>query len=101
MPIVNGAHCDNVNQQFSIIGVQGTLGTADVQGTANTLPIGVDPSNGGLYTSTKIVDNTGTALGVKFVDGKPVFNEQGKITKGQNYSKPNLKPFLGVDPVQR
>ena len=37
----------------------------------------------------------------KFVDGKPVFNEQGKIVKGKDYTKPNLKPFLGVDPVQR
>lgn len=30
----------------------------------------------------------------KFVDGKPIFNEHGKIQKGPNYSKPNLKPFL-------
>lgn len=30
----------------------------------------------------------------KFVDGKPIFNENGKIQKGPNYSKPNLKPYL-------
>lgn len=30
----------------------------------------------------------------KFVDGKPIFNEHGKIQKGPNYSKPNLKPYL-------
>ena len=30
----------------------------------------------------------------KFEDDKPVFNEQGKITKGKDYSKPNLKPFI-------
>lgn len=48
--ISHGAHSDNVNQQFSIIGVQGTLGTADVSGTAKTLPIGVDPSTGGVYS---------------------------------------------------
>lgn len=30
----------------------------------------------------------------KFVDGKAVFNEQGKIAKGPDYFKPNLKPFL-------
>lgn len=30
----------------------------------------------------------------KFVDGKPVFNEHGKISKGPDYSKPNLKPFV-------
>jgi len=27
-------------------------------------------------------------------DGKPIYNEQGKIMKGPNYSKPNLKQFL-------
>lgn len=36
----------------------------------------------------------------KFVDGKPVFNEQGKIAKGPNYKKPNLTPFLGKDPTE-
>lgn len=30
----------------------------------------------------------------KFVDGKPIFNEHGKIAKGPNYSKPNLTPFV-------
>lgn len=30
----------------------------------------------------------------KFVDGKPVFNEQGKIAKGPNYTPPDLTPFL-------
>lgn len=31
----------------------------------------------------------------KFVDGKPVFNEQGKITKGPDYSAPELDAFVG------
>ncbi len=30
----------------------------------------------------------------KFVDGRAVFDENGKIKKGPNYSKPNLAPFL-------
>ena len=30
----------------------------------------------------------------KFEDGQPVFNKQGKITKGKHYSKPNLKRFI-------
>jgi len=30
----------------------------------------------------------------KFEDGKPVFNENGKITKGKDYYKPYLVPFL-------
>lgn len=30
----------------------------------------------------------------KFVDGKPVFNEQGKIAKPSTYSAPDLKEFV-------
>ena len=30
----------------------------------------------------------------KFEDGKPVFDANGKITKGKNYSKPNLEKFV-------
>ena len=30
----------------------------------------------------------------KFEDGKPVFDSNGKITKGKNYTPPNLKPFV-------
>ena len=33
----------------------------------------------------------------KFVDGKPIFNEFGKIMKGPNYFPPNLTPFLSGD----
>lgn len=31
----------------------------------------------------------------KFVDGKPVFNAQGKIAKPESYSPPELEQFLG------
>ena len=27
-------------------------------------------------------------------DGKPIYNEQGKVMKGPNYSEPNLKRFV-------
>jgi len=27
-------------------------------------------------------------------DGKPIFNEKGKVMKGPNYIGPNLKPFV-------
>ena len=27
-------------------------------------------------------------------DGKPIYNEKGKVMKGPNYSAPNLKPFV-------
>lgn len=30
----------------------------------------------------------------KFVNGKPVINEQGKITKGSHYRKSNLIDFI-------
>ena len=30
----------------------------------------------------------------KFEDGKPVFDANGKITKGKNYIKPNLERFV-------
>ncbi|WGE76060.1 nucleoside triphosphate pyrophosphohydrolase family protein [Actinobacillus equuli] len=30
----------------------------------------------------------------KFEDGKPVFNEHGKIAKGKHYFKPNLERFV-------
>ena len=28
------------------------------------------------------------------IDGKPIYNENGKVMKGPNYSKPNLKQFF-------
>src|SRR5690606_12600982 len=30
----------------------------------------------------------------KFEDGKPVFNDQGKIKKGRGYSEPELERFV-------
>lgn len=30
----------------------------------------------------------------KFVDGKPIFNGNGKIAKGPDYVPPNLEPFI-------
>lgn len=30
----------------------------------------------------------------KFEDGKPVFDDNGKITKGKDYTPPNLKPYI-------
>ena len=32
----------------------------------------------------------------KFEDGKPVFNEHGKIKKGRDYKAPELEKFVGV-----
>jgi predicted HAD superfamily Cof-like phosphohydrolase len=30
----------------------------------------------------------------KFEDGKPVFDANGKITKGKNYTPPELTPYI-------
>ena len=30
-------------------------------------------------------------------DGKPIYNDQGKVMKGPNYFKPNLSKFLNKD----
>ena len=47
---VNAGHYD-ANQNSSITGVIGTLGTADTKGTALPLPFGVDPSTGAAYVN--------------------------------------------------
>lgn len=48
---VNTAHVD-ASQNSTIIGVQGTLGTSDTAGTAQTLPIAVDPATGAIYVNS-------------------------------------------------
>ena len=30
-------------------------------------------------------------------NGKPIYNDSGKVMKGPNYSEPNLKPFVELD----
>lgn len=39
----------DLDKNYAIIGVQGTLGTADVKGTSPTMPIGVDEATGAMY----------------------------------------------------
>ncbi len=53
----NDSHLDG-NRQATGIGVIGTLGTADVKGSALTLPIAVDPTTGAQY-----VNNIGAPSG--------------------------------------
>lgn len=36
----------------------------------------------------------------KFVDGKPLFNENGKLMKGEFYTPPVLDSFVGSNPIQ-
>lgn len=49
--LYSAAHDDNQTRHFSALGVIGTLGTADVQGSANTLSFSVDPSTGAAYNT--------------------------------------------------
>jgi hypothetical protein len=62
IPPVNSAHFDG-NQIPTMMGVVGTLGTADVQGTALSIPIGADPATGAAY-----VYNLGPAGSVSLGD---------------------------------
>lgn len=36
----------------------------------------------------------------KFVDGKAIFDANGKIAKGPGYTKPNLTPYLTYTPAE-
>lgn len=65
---VNSAHFD-ANQHPSMTGVLGTLGTADTQGTALTLPVGVDPSTGAIYTIEIGTSGGGGGSNVNIVTG--------------------------------
>ena len=44
----NAAHFDD-NQVPTVMGVIGTLGTADTGGTAKSLPISINPDTGAMY----------------------------------------------------
>ncbi len=46
----NAAHFDD-NQTPTIMGVIGTLGTADTGGTAKPLPFAIDPATGAIYVN--------------------------------------------------
>jgi len=54
------------------------------QGVAHTL--GMDYEGG-----MKEVERSNAS---KIVDGKPIFDKNGKIDKPEGYSPPNLKPFI-------
>lgn len=56
-----------------------------VTATGSAYMLGMDPVGG--------LDEVNTSNWSKFVDGKPQFDENGKIQKGPNYRKPNLQSF--------
>jgi hypothetical protein len=82
--IVHGAHNDDTNQAFSMLGVIGTLGTADVKGSALTLPVGVEESTGAMYVYNLGPAGTTTPAGtqdVNIVSGT-VVTSMGDLTGG-------------------
>ena len=60
------SHFDG-NQVPSMMGVVGTLGTADAGGTSQTLPIGVNPSTGAMYVED--LSSTGGTTNVMILGG--------------------------------
>ena len=117
-----GCHLEEFAEMMEAINMGGTDAIASVEGEAEdfkqTYTYWVDRVEDcdrvGLLDS--LCDQIVTAIGVahmlgmdiqgalaevndsnhsKFEDGKAVFNEQGKISKGKNYRKPELEPFIG------
>lgn len=114
-----GCHLEEVAEMAGAFGeafLARTIdGTAGIYKTAGTIVIddqGIDRKE--LLDS--LADQIVTAVGVahmfnldiigglaevnrsnwsKFVDGKPVFNEHGKIAKGPDYTPPDLNAFVG------
>ena len=41
-----------------------------------------------------VLEEINASLWSKFVNGQPVFDKNGKVTKGKNYFKPNLSKFV-------
>jgi hypothetical protein len=119
--IVNAAHTD-LNRHASMLGVIGSLGTADVKGSALTLPIGVNPLNGAMYVggSVTIVNGTadanvearkqtptGNALNVQIGPGDPIHNipvvmdfEHHQIHEGETYKAEYADTGLDTNTVK-
>lgn len=53
----------------SLMGVVGTLGTADTGGTANILPVGVDPTTGALFVNNIGASSGGGGTNVNIITG--------------------------------
>lgn len=62
-PTVAESSRTDANQQFTLIGVQGTLGTADIAGTARTMTFSGDPTSGAAYVYNLAPVVVGNATG--------------------------------------
>lgn len=112
-----GCHFEEVAEMFDAMGEQVVGARLDQIGEhykARTVPVGCDRDAMLDSLCDQIVTATGVAhmFGMdiqgalnevnrsnwsKFVDGKPVFDINGKIAKPPTYSKPNLTPFVGAN----
>ncbi len=108
-----GVHLEEVTEMLDALGEHSAAG--DLEGLAEFYKTGQVVSFDRKEFLDSLCDQIVTAVGVahmfgldisgalqevnrsnwsKFVDGNPVFNKQGKIAKGQNYTPPNLEPFV-------
>lgn len=112
-----GCHFEEVSEMFDAIGerfkARDISGVGDVY-KKSSITFGDNVNRDELLDS--LCDQIVTAIGVahmfgfniqgalaevnrsnysKFVDGKPVFDANGKIAKPASYSKPDLSPFVG------
>lgn len=115
MRVQVGVHVEEVSEMFRAIGFKEDKQLEDM---GNALKKGTYPRNKSYAQVDRkelldsLCDQIVTAVGIahmygldihtgldrvnksnwsKFVDGKPVFDENGKITKGPNYKKPDLE----------
>ena len=114
-----GCHMEEFNEMMDSIGY--SCITEEMEVVADSFKMSYSHQVGAVESCDKealldaIVDQIVTAVGVghmmgmdvlgaleevnrsnfsKFEDGKPVFDDNGKITKGKDYVKPNLEKFV-------
>lgn len=112
-----GCHIEEVAEMLSAVDLHEWANDIDL--LATDLKVGDDAASNLSINKKELLDSLAdqivTAVGVahmfgmdisgaleevnrsnfsKFENGKPVFDDNGKITKGCNYTPPNLKPFI-------
>ena len=111
-----GVHFEEVGEMLAAIGEKNAAENMDCIGTAFKTQRTVLNEPDRLELLDSLCDQIVTAIGVahmyglnivgglaevnrsnysKFVDGKPVFDANGKIAKPPSFSKPDLTPFVG------
>lgn len=87
----------DTNQNFALIGVQGTAGTADTRGTSVTMPISVDPLTGAM--NVKDLSGAAGTTNVQVLGGSVVVTAgTTKITDGTQVAN-TLAGDTGQNPL--